>query len=271
MSLFLGDKSGCTTLAAQIYWKVGHHCSLVSARQRAVRPLDGGDGNPFGEPDRVEASLTCGPAGIHTWNDATHAPSPGIGILLTNSQSVRCLAVYLDFTALRIEGPTHISVVDSFFLGGGTVVLAPRTDGQPAAAQIEGLVLTDNTFENYKSGPNVTVVVDERNLSFSRPVDMVMKGNIGTTTMVPRSVTATKTLQLSGHLATFNFSDTFVFPKLGIVDASLSVISPSGFVQFALRPPVGQSITVEASEATTASVSVTATQGAFTVGNGRFG
>ena len=33
--------------------------------------------------------------GVHTWNDATHAPSPGYGILISNTQSVRCLGVYL--------------------------------------------------------------------------------------------------------------------------------------------------------------------------------
>jgi hypothetical protein len=62
--------------------------------------------------------------GVHTWNDATHAASPGFGIVVDETQSVRVLGVYLDYTALRLVDPSHISVVDSFFLGMGTIVIA---------------------------------------------------------------------------------------------------------------------------------------------------
>ena len=47
------------------------------------------------------------------------------------------VAVYLDYTALRLVDPEHVSVVDSFFLGGGTLVVAAGTlrkvDGTKAA------------------------------------------------------------------------------------------------------------------------------------------
>jgi hypothetical protein len=67
--------------------------------------------------------------GVHTWNDATHAPSPGHGIIIDQTQSNRVVAVYLDFTALRLVDPIHVSVVDSFFLGGGTIVVAAGPAG----------------------------------------------------------------------------------------------------------------------------------------------
>jgi hypothetical protein len=212
--------------------------------------------------------------GIHTWNDATHDKlSPGIGILVTNSQSVRCLNVYLDFTALRIEGVNHISVVDSFFLGGGTIVLAPRADGAARGNVVDGLVVTDNTWENfnaYNGTSNVTVVVDERTVAFQGPpTDVIMTGNIGTNTMIPRAVTASKTLAFNGaKKLVFDFSDSFVFPSLPAVDATFSASVPVGFPQLAVRPPVGQTVTVEADQETNAIVTVTATQGVFTVGNG---
>ena len=102
--------------------------------------------------------------GVHTWNDATHAPSPGHGIIVDSTQSVRVVAVYLDFTALRLVDPVHISVVDSFFLGMGTIVVAAGSKGT-----VDGLMIMDNTFANYNMPHNQTVVTDERNASFSRP------------------------------------------------------------------------------------------------------
>ena len=92
-----------------------------------------------------------------------------------------------DYTALRIEGPSHISVVDSFFLGGGTLVLAHRTDSKSGGTDsksggtdgksggVNGLIILDNTWANYNMAHNRTVVVDERERPFSEPpVDMVM-------------------------------------------------------------------------------------------------
>jgi hypothetical protein len=102
-------------------------------------------------------------------NDATHAPSPGYGIIVDETQSVRVIGVYLDYTALRIIDPSHVSVVDSFFLGMGTIVIAAGTK-----AQVDGLVVLDNTWANYNMPHNRTIVVDERNGSFRVPRDVVM-------------------------------------------------------------------------------------------------
>ena len=77
--------------------------------------------------------------------------------------------MYLDYTALRLVDPTHVSVVDSFFLGMGTIVVAAGNK-----KTVDGLVIVDNTWANYNMPHNRTIVVDERNGSFSTPRDVVM-------------------------------------------------------------------------------------------------
>jgi hypothetical protein len=103
-------------------------------------------------------------------NDGTHAASPGFGIVIDETQSVRVVGVYLDYTALRLVDPSHISVVDSFFLGMGTIVVAAGSKGL-----VDGLMVIDNTWANYNMPRNRTIVVDERENSFAHaPKDMVM-------------------------------------------------------------------------------------------------
>ena len=83
---------------------------------------------------------------------------------------MRILGVYLDYTALRLVDPSHISVADSFFLGMGTIVVAAGNKGT-----VDGLVIVDNTWENFNMPHNTTIVVDERSHSFLHaPKDMVM-------------------------------------------------------------------------------------------------
>lgn len=77
--------------------------------------------------------------------------------------------MYLDYTALRLVDPSHVSVVDSFFLGMGTIVIAAGTK-----SEVDGLVIIDNTWENYNMPHNRTIVVDERNGTFGAPRDVVM-------------------------------------------------------------------------------------------------
>ena len=182
--------------------------------QRSVRSdcCHDSDGRPLLRTDLIE--------GVHTWNDATHAPSPGHGIIVDSTQSVRVVAVYLDFTALRLVDPVHISVVDSFFLGMGTIVVAAGSKGT-----VDGLMILDNTFANYNMPHNQTVVTDERNASFSRPpADMVMLGNVGSNTMAARAVTVTKSLSLkSATRFEFSFANDFVFPNQDIVDVQYSI------------------------------------------------
>ena len=164
----------------------------------------------------------------------------------------------------------HVSVVDSFFLGGGTVVVAAGTLGV-----VNGLVVTDNTWENYNMGSNVTVVVDERNNNtFAHPpTDMIMAGNVGSSSMAPRAITVTKSLHQAepSTVWAFDFGADFVFPSLPILNVQYSIeIAGGNFARHASRPPsgpTGQQVTVETDVPVVGTVTVTATQGIFTVGN----
>jgi hypothetical protein len=224
--------------------------------------------------------------GIHTWNDATHAHSPGHGIVVDGTQSIRVINCYLDYTALRLVDPVHISVMNTFFLGGGTLVVAA---GKKAI--VDGLTVMDNTWNQFNSGAwvtgNVTLVVDERNgTKFSKVTDVVMLGNIGSSagkaSMAPRAVTATQTL--TQHTPStrweFDFSGVFAFPNLGIVDVQYSIeigggesrggesaLAAGAFARHASRPPVGQRVAVETDVPVVGTVTLTATQGFFTPGN----
>lgn len=209
--------------------------------------------------------------GVHTWNDGTHAASPGWGIVISNTQSVRILNCYLDYTALRIEGPNHISVADSFFLGGATIVLAPRTDNKLPAGVV-GTVLTDNTWENFNMPTNNTVVVDERASVFDTPIDFIMSGNIGCDSMTPKAITITKSLRKPNSTTwDFDFSGTLLFPHLPITNARYSLMADAGFVRHVSRPPNGpslQQISVVTDAPISGTVTMTVSQGMFTAGNG---
>lgn len=252
--------------------------------------------------------------GIHTWNDATHAQSPGHGIVVDGTQSVRVIGCYLDYTALRLViihpnpihlcvvgvlctnvlgfayaiyqvDPVHISVVDTFFLGGATLVVAA---GEKAT--VSGLTIMDNTWNQFNKGDwskgNVTVVVDERNGTFQKVTDVVMLGNVGSSagraSITTRAVTATQTL--TQHTPStrwdFDFSPFFAFPNLGIVDVQYSIeigsrapdasgqaVGAGSFARHASRPPVGQRVAVETDVPVVGTVTLTATQGVFTPGN----
>lgn len=137
--------------------------------------------------------------GVHTWNDATHSPSPGYGIIIDETQSVRVVGVYLDYTALRLVDPSHVSVADSFFLGMGTIVVAAGSK-----REVDGLMIVDNTWANYNMPHNRTIVVDERNAAFKVPKDVVMLGNVGDkNTMQARAITVTKSLSVRAPTTRF--------------------------------------------------------------------
>ena len=125
----------------------------------------------------------------------------------------------MDYTSLVIQDPTHVSVSNSFFLGMGTIVL------KSLKGTIDGLVLTANSWANYNMPANRTIVLDERGgTPFHKVDDLVMTGNVGNDKMLPAAVTATKTLtQASSKRFEFDFSDVFLFPRLGIVSARYSI------------------------------------------------
>ena len=185
----------------------------------------------------------------------------------------------MDYTALVIATgassardtgkKTHVSVADSFFLGMGTIVLRATE----AASLVEGFVFTDNSWQNFNMPHNATVVLDERDGNFfSSVVDMVMNANIAPKPLFDaKAVTVTKELALTNATRwDFDFSDTLIFPRIGILSNSYSIeIDGDGvFARHASRKPVGQTIAVETDVPVTAKVKMTVTQARFTAGNG---
>lgn len=199
--------------------------------------------------------------GVHTWNLATGLG--GHGIIVT-AGSTRIDACYLDYNALVIEDPRHVSVTNSFFLGMGTVVLRAK------AGTLDGLLMMANTWANYNMPHNDTVVLDEGTAAFSSVKDFVMVGNTANADkFTTRAVRVTKTLTLKkAKRWEFNFTDSFVFPSLPIQSAQYSItIEGSSFARHAARPANGHTVAVETDEDVDATVTLTASQVEFSPGN----
>lgn len=77
--------------------------------------------------------------GVHTWNDATQ--SGGLGIVVDAPQT-RLENCYLDYNSLVVVDPQHVSVTDTFFLGGGNLVLKATKPNMT----VHGLVVKDSIY-----------------------------------------------------------------------------------------------------------------------------
>ena len=201
--------------------------------------------------------------GLHCWNDATGLGGHGI---ISTATSTRFHAIYMDYTSVVLEDPTHVSLTDSFFLGMGTLVL------RSAKGVVDGLLVQDNTWANWNMPSNYTVVLDERSgTPFHSVTDMVMNGNVGNVKMAARAVRSTRTVELEGarrfHV---DFSKDLVFPNLPIVTAmySIAIAGQGVFARHAMRPPVGLAVSVETDVPVDASVTVSVSQSNYSAGNG---
>lgn len=202
--------------------------------------------------------------GVHTWNDATLRGGHGIIAL---SKSTRLDACYLDYNALVLQDPKHVSVTNSFFLGMGTIVLR----ASPSGGIVDGLSLLANTWSNYNMPHNDTIVLDERTKQFSSVKDLVMLGNFADENkFTARAVRVTKTLMLKNAKRwDFDFRDAFIFPSLAIQSVEYSIsIEGSAFARHTARAAVGQMVAVETDEAVNATVTLTASQAQYSAGNG---
>lgn len=193
--------------------------------------------------------------GLHTWNLATQRG--GLGIVV-QSPSTRLISVYLDYNALVLRNPNHVSVSDSFFLGAGNIVL----EAHGSSAKINGLSIINSQFNNYNMPENDTIVIDERDGQFINMTqvtieDMMVNG------MYSRTTRATLSKVLVGKTVEFDFSNVLVLPKLGFPEQSVqlrSVISGNSFARFAVRPPVESKIRVDADESCNATLTLTVDQ-----------
>ena len=75
---------------------------------------------------------------LHTWNLANG--NGGVGIYV-NAPQTRLESVYLDWNNLHVYNPQLVTIIDSFFLCGGRIVL----EASPAGTA-EGVYAAGNTF-----------------------------------------------------------------------------------------------------------------------------
>ena len=201
-----------------------------------------------------------------------------------------CSGSYLDYTAMVVHNPVGVTVSDSFFLGMGNLVVRAEPTCRPAdmhntarrcdqsLGEIDGFVVTGNTWKNGGRMPaNATVVVDERGRRFGTVRDLVMSGNLpdlapsrgnaAVPLMAPKAVRATKTLRLQAAKRwDFDFSAALLFDSIAEVRYSIT-IEGGAFARHAARPADGLTVAVETDVAVTATVTLTAIQGEYSIGN----
>ena len=144
--------------------------------------------------------------------------------------------------------------------------------------EIDGFVVTGNTWKNGGRMPaNATVVIDERSRRFGTVRDFVMSGNLpdlspshgnaSVPLMAPRAVRATRTLRLRAATRwDFDFGDALLFDSIAEVRYSIT-IEGGAFARHAARPADGLTVAVETDVAVTATVTLTAIQGEYSIGN----
>ena len=211
---------------------------------------------------KIGVKLTHGSTilrGVHTWNLATSLG--GTGILITKqATSVRLIGCYLDFNDLILESPKQISIFETFFLGGGTIVLkANKTNDE-----IIGLVISDSQYNDASGTPTITLNENGNN-KFTSVLNMVVKNTmIQENAFVIKSSSAMRSLSLINSTQWFfNFSDVLLFDaqNIGIqwvdytfvLDNSINGDS-NGIVKHMVRKPVGLTVTVQTNVACNATV-----------------
>ena len=89
--------------------------------------------------------------GVHAWNDATLQGGHGIVAGDDTSgwnpgaRSLRITGCYMDYTAMVLVDPSLVTVLNSFFLGMGTLVLRAGPKGT-----VDGLTLMGNAWVNVR-------------------------------------------------------------------------------------------------------------------------
>lgn len=91
--------------------------------------------------------------GVHCYNKATAWGGVGI-IVKSGGDQLRIANCYLDFTGIDIYHTTHISIVDSYFLGDGNILLLG--EGAGGSGVVNGLYISGNIFDG--SGRNKSIV-----------------------------------------------------------------------------------------------------------------
>jgi hypothetical protein len=205
--------------------------------------------------------------GVHTWQG-------GIGIFVcwgeewprtgaVGQAHNRIVDSYLDMNLLVACDPTMLTIIDSYFLAGGHIVLRAT----PYMHEIKGLSIHDSTFRPAAGRAGPTIVLDQSKANFTRVLDMTVSGSvvgIDGPSWDPNTTvdTVSATRELRKTHATewrFDFGDVLLFAAIKHVTYSITIEGES-FARHAARPPIGNVVTVATDEPVTATVSVTVDQ-----------
>ena len=159
---------------------------------------------------------------MHTWNLATN--DNGTGILI-EAHSIRLLDVYLDYNDLVLTAPIFmIDVENTFFLGGGTLVLKANA----ASSEIQGLNVMNSIYSIGNFYQNVsTIELDEAKGKFTKVENMIVKGiqmNEGSRKYSLKTSSTKRSMTLMNATKwVFDFSDVLLFENIGIQDVDYTM------------------------------------------------
>lgn len=204
-------------------------------------------------------------SGLHCWNDGNPR---GVGIADAGGApggGNRYEGVYMDYNDLVAYNPQLITVTGAFFLCGGRVVLAAEGVNAP----VSGVTITANQFSGtcgHDSGNYSQVVLDLSNGTFTAPVDVTVRDNIGAGGWQWVGSRVSQTITTAVPTTTFvaNFSQQLLFPTatapIRSIEYSLTVAG-SGFATAVARPAGSSAVvTVDTDAAVTGSVTITVDQ-----------
>ena len=178
---------------------------------------------------------------VHAWNCATGNHGVGIYLDCAGYTQNRLVGVYMDWTALVAVAPEHLVVVDSFFLGGGAIVLATS----PTSRAINGLSISNNQWDD--GGGVAAIQLNETAGAFTSLTDCDIDGNMLDSSYHAQSSRAHVRATVAHSLSSSNGTSTYCIDlsaqllfsqfNLSAAQLSLSVDDPtSGLPSFAIVP-----------------------------------
>jgi len=241
--LFSDERKQTSQTATAIYISANDHVvSNVVIFSALVGVVDKGAGNTF--------------VGLHSWNGSGTS-------FISTGYNTRILGCYPDFNDVILENPYHVTVTNSFFLGGAQIVLRANRDEKTARRPpvIRGLIIRTNTFDF--SDESIIQLHGE----FDSVSDTFIGGNIVSNNMTAVSTSSTRQLHLTNATEwEFDLSDELLFATIQRVQYSLELDDGQPLVRHASRPARGNRVVVETDVPVSGTVTIAVDQSRLTKG-----